>query len=262
MNKDQKLIQLAQKGGQDAELFVLDQVEALETKLDEHIEYMDKEMEELESKLDTAVKEVKEEIKESIPNLDKVLESVRGTQGIQGETGERGETGDIGPQGETGPQGPQGERGPKGDMGENGKDGEVGVPGKDGKDGSPDTKEQVRDKLEELKDGEKLSIQAIQDLSKILEELRKVEKGGKVGGGFSKIHMDRHFIDDETPTGSINGTNTSFTISKAPNPTSSLKVYSGGIRLRVTEDYTISGRTITFNTAPLTNTIILVDFRY
>ena len=154
--------------------------------------------------------------------------------------------------------GPQGDQGPKG---EPGKDGES-VVGPSGKDGSPDTPVQVRDKLETIKDGEKLSIQAIQDLVEKLEELEKKQVGGigKKGQAYGSIRT--RYIDDETPSGTIDGSNTSFTISKAPNPVNSLKVYVGGIRLRVTEDYTFSGRTITFTTAPLTNSIILVDFRY
>jgi len=198
--------------------------------------------------------------------IGKILETVGKIAGAkirikQGEKGEQGIQGKQGPQGKLGPQGEKGLNGLDGKDGKDGADGKS-IVGPAGKDGSPDSKEQVRDKLEELKDGEKLSIQAIQDLSKILEELRKVERGGKGGGGFSKIHMDRHFIDDETPTGTINGVTTAFTISKAPNPVGSLKVYLNGQRMRVTEDYTFSGRTITFTTAPPTSSILLVDFRY
>ena len=129
--------------------------------------------------------------------------------------------------------------------------------GKDGKHGNILTPYEVRDKLERLPVGEKLSIQAIEDLAKILEEL-KSRPVGTVGGLISKRIR---FIDDETPTGTINGSNTDFTISKAPE-TGSLKVYVNGARMRVTEDYTLSGRTITFLTPPPTNSIIFVDFRY
>src|SRR3990167_1285793 len=73
--------------------------------------------------------------------------------------------------------------GPQGERGKDGKDGADGksIVGPAGKDGSPDSKEQVRDKLEELKDGEKLSIQAIQDLSEKLEELGKIISSGVRG---------------------------------------------------------------------------------
>lgn len=144
----------------------------------------------------------------------------------------------------------------------NGKDGINGIDGidgKDGKDGSPDTPEQVRDKLESLADGEKLSIQSIQDLDKMLGEIRI--KGIKGGGGFSNIAMARHFVDDETPAGTMNGVNKAFTVAKNPY-TGSLKVYRNGARQRVTEDYTLSGRTITFIIAPEATEIILVDYRF
>ena len=124
-----------------------------------------------------------------------------------------------------------------------------------------ETAEVVRDKLESLSDGEKLSIQAIQDLAEILEELKK--KGGKIvggGGGVNLGALNIHFIDDETPSGTVNGSNTIFTISLTP-ATGSLKVYRGGTRQRVTEDYTLSGTTITFTIAPVVGEILLCDYR-
>lgn len=77
------------------------------------------------------------------------------------------------------------------------------------------------------------------------------------GGGF----VERNFIDDETPTGTVNGTNKVFTLANTPNPSTSLKVFVNGARMRITEDYTLSGATITFITAPPTTSIILCDYR-
>lgn len=124
------------------------------------------------------------------------------------------------------------------------------------------TAEQVRDKLESLNDDEKLRIEAIYKLEERLKELegRPVYRGGG-GGGFSVMAMEQHLIDDETPTGTVNGVNKDFTLSHTPSPTTSLKVYVNGQRMRVTEDYTISGVTISFVTAPPTGSIILCDFR-
>lgn len=145
--------------------------------------------------------------------------------------------------------------------GKDGKDSSVpgpkGLQGYPGKDGSPDTPGEVRDKLERLPSGEKLSIQAIQDLSKIIEELKN-RPVGTVGGLISRRIR---FIDDETPTGTVNGTNKIFTVSKFPE-SGSLKVYRSGARQRVTEDYTLSGRTITFTVAPVVGEILLADFRW
>lgn len=144
--------------------------------------------------------------------------------------------------------------------GKDGADGADGLDGKNGKDGSPDTPAQVRDKLEGLKDGEKLSIQAIQDLAEKLEELeKKALAKGTSGQAYGSIRT--RYIDDETPTGTVNGTNKIFTVSKSP-VVGSLKVYRGGARQRVTEDYTLSDKTITFTLAPQVGEILLVDFRY
>ncbi len=167
--------------------------------------------------------------------------------------------------------GPEGKMGQKGDkpiagvdypIPKDGKDGEsiVGPQGERGKDGSPDTAQETRDKLESLLDGEKLSIQAIQDLPKVLDDLMVKLSANGTNRGTSPI---ARFIDDETPSGTINGSNTVFTISKSPK-SGSLKVYRGGARQRVTEDYTLSDsdKTITFTVAPEVGEILLCDFRY
>lgn len=122
---------------------------------------------------------------------------------------------------------------------------------------------QVRDKLETIdNESEKLRIEAIQNLREELDELKK-KSGSRsfFGGGFNYSSMSLHLIDDETPSGTINSSNTIFTLANLPNPASSVKVYLNGVRQRVTEDYTLSGATITFVSAPPTGSILLVDYR-
>lgn len=122
------------------------------------------------------------------------------------------------------------------------------------KDGSPDTGAEI---IKKINDANGLIDQSmIKDLESTLEVLRNglVNLGGYVA-------TPTQFVDDETPTGAINGSNTTFVLSKTPL-TGSLKVYANGQRMRVTEDYTFSGRTITFLTAPPTTSVVLVDFRY
>lgn len=63
----------------------------------------------------------------------------------------------------------------KGDKGEKGEKGEQGVAGKDG---SPDTAEQVRDKLETLKEDERLDASAIKGLEKFIKTTKEVVSGG------------------------------------------------------------------------------------
>ena len=133
------------------------------------------------------------------------------------------------------------------------------------KENMPTYGEPVRDGLELLQGDERLAKSAIRGLEKELKELRKLKEtklGGK-GGGFSYMSMARHFVDDETPAGTVNGTNKIFTIAKTPNPTVSLKVYVNGQRMRAGgEDYTLSVRTITFITAPPTGAVLLCDYRF
>lgn len=135
---------------------------------------------------------------------------------------------------------------------------------KNGKDGSPDTYKEIVDKLENIdNESEKLKIEAIQNLREELDDLKKKWSSRPMfgGGGFSVTSMNFHLIDDQTPTGTINSSNTIFNIANVPSPASSLKVYLNGARMRITEDYTLSGTTITFTIAPPTGSILLTDYR-
>ena len=127
------------------------------------------------------------------------------------------------------------------------------------KDDLPKMKLQIRDAFEILAGNERPDISSIRGLRAILKRLEDRPMGG--GGGFSKIAFEYHLIDDETPTGTINGANKIFTLDNKPNPPESLKVYRGGARQRITEDYIFSSQTITFTLAPVSGEIILVDYR-
>lgn len=127
------------------------------------------------------------------------------------------------------------------------------------KDQLPVMAEEVRDALEILPDGEKLEISAIEGLEEILEELKNRKTTVVGGGGFSIGAMQMHIIDSETPTNS--GDDINFTLAQKPSPATSLKVYRGGARQRLTEDYTFSGQTITFLTPVQAGEILTVDYR-
>jgi len=76
-----------------------------------------------------------------------------------------------------------------------------------------------------------------------------------------------NFVDAATPTGTINGTNLTFTLAYTPNPVSSVKLYKNGLLLSQASsgDYTISGSTITFNstaTTPQTGDTLVVSYRH
>lgn len=148
------------------------------------------------------------EVAELLANMPKTL-SMEGVERIEIK-GDKGEKGDSpteeellslieplipepikGDKGDTGERGADsivaGPRGPKGEKGLPGLDGRDGV---DGKDGSPDTAEQVRDKLESLIEDDRLDVTAIKgavsssELRVISENLRaSIPKGGGGSGG-------------------------------------------------------------------------------
>lgn len=71
-----------------------------------------------------------------------------------------------------------------------------------------------------------------------------------------------NFVDKETPSGAINGSNTSYTLANTPT-VGSEHVYLNGVLQESGSgnDYTISGGTITMLTAPLTGEKIRVTYR-
>jgi len=54
------------------------------------------------------------------------------------------------------------------------------------------------------------------------------------------------FVDGETPGGSVNGVNASFTLAQTPSPASSLAVFRNGIRMKSGLDFSSAGNAITF----------------
>ena len=70
------------------------------------------------------------------------------------------------------------------------------------------------------------------------------------GSGFLKYAA---IVANETPTGSVNSSNTSFTLANTPQ-SSSLQLYQNGVIMEpgAGNDYTISGLTITALYAPTT----------
>jgi len=87
--------------------------------------------------------------------------------------------------------------------------------------------------------------------------------GGNGGGGVIGENGTGAFVDLETPTGLIDGSNLVFTLSATPNPSSSLELYRNGIRLSPTVDYTLAGNTVTFvsGAQPQTGDIVRATYR-
>ncbi len=71
------------------------------------------------------------------------------------------------------------------------------------------------------------------------------------------------WVHNETPTGSINSSNVTFTLANAPTSTSVIWLYRNGILLKygASNDFTISSSTITTNQAPESGDILLCTYR-
>lgn len=70
----------------------------------------------------------------------------------------------------------------------------------------------------------------------------------------------KRFWTDETPSGTINGSNTVFTVSSLPVENEAVDVYVDGIKQIPTTDYSVSGATITFVVAPAPGQSVRVDY--
>lgn len=203
-----------------------------------------------------------------VPLIPEPLKGEKGDKGepstVPGPKGDRGEKGDsvVGPQGVVGPKGEQGDQGPA---------------------GSADTPEQVRDKLETLEDEERLDISAIKGFQKTIEDLKSSGKRVTFGGTRPLVIQNSGVIVDkntrvinflgaginsvvrtasgvvnvtisggggttysETPSGLINGSNTSYTT--AHTITTVLNFAINGQYIHPGE-YSVAGTTITFVTA-------------
>jgi len=70
-----------------------------------------------------------------------------------------------------------------------------------------------------------------------------------------------NIVTEETPSGSVNGSNTSYTLANTPTA-GTLRLYLNGIRLKsgAGNDYTISTNTITMATAPISGDVLIADY--
>jgi hypothetical protein len=70
-----------------------------------------------------------------------------------------------------------------------------------------------------------------------------------------------NFVVEEIPSGSLNGSNVTYTLAFTP-VSGKLKLFLNGIRLRsgAGNDYTISTATITMATAPTSNDVLIADY--
>ena len=73
-----------------------------------------------------------------------------------------------------------------------------------------------------------------------------------------------NFADFETPGGTVNGTNVTFTLAYTPNPAVGLVLFRNGATLTVGVDYSLSGSTVTFTSGatPQTGDVLRANYRY
>jgi len=73
------------------------------------------------------------------------------------------------------------------------------------------------------------------------------------------VFGENSVVANETPAGTLNGSNVTFTLANSPI-TNSLALYLNGQRLTYTDDYTLSANTITFVVPPVSTDIIRADY--
>ena len=67
---------------------------------------------------------------------------------------------------------------------------------------------------------------------------------------------------EEIPTGTLNGVNKIFTLSFTPNPTGSLFLFLNGVLQVISVDYTVTGSTITFTAAPVSDDDMIAQYTH
>jgi len=159
-------LQLAKLVSLDVKRTVIDELSALEVKVDEQ----------------------RQDVAQRMANIYSEVENIKKMQGPKGDKGEKGDKGDIGENGKDGKGGREGKDGKDGLNGTNGNNGKDGVDGIDGKDADeesivskienelPALGARIRDGLELLQGEERLDASAIKNLPEATKEV--VTKAG------------------------------------------------------------------------------------
>jgi len=71
------------------------------------------------------------------------------------------------------------------------------------------------------------------------------------------------FVDSEVPGGTMDGSNSSFTLANTPNPAASLELFRNGLLMNQGGDYTLTGNTLAFLTSsiPQPGDVLLASYR-
>ncbi len=232
-------------------------------------------------------------------------QGIEGPMGPQGEKGPIGLEGEIGPMGPRGPKGEKGDQGDDADpenvipfaeavvkVHEKKFDHSLIDPfligskrldekniGKDKFmmfDGKKIVYSEIKDALgadlrAQINGRSSLVFQEIDGSPSVLPYIVKVTNGAMTNNGDGSITLNIggsgsiNFADREVPSGSINGSNVTFTLANTPT-TGSEMVFLNGVLQTFTTDYSISGATITFTTAPIAGSdytaVLVCSYRY
>lgn len=211
--------------------------------------------EELQSIHETVKQIAEKETPEiSFPEVQKVkLEGIEliTIKGEKGEPGEKGETGQsiTGSDGKNGLDGKNGKDGIDGKDGLDGKDGVDGKNGENGKDGSPDSSEQIIEKINSDESEKKIKREKVEGLDDELKRIEAKIPSGR-GGGTSALGVAQAFkyiAHTEQPTGNIDGINLTYTLKNTIWWIAGFTL--NGEQVAQLPNFTVSGRTITFSTA-------------
>ena len=79
---------------------------------------------------------------------------------------------------------------------------------------------------------------------------------------FTAITDGTYFVHNATPSGSVNGSNVTFTLASSPSPTGSLELMLNGQTLKSGSgnDFTLSSATITMASAPASGDILTATY--
>lgn len=91
---------------------------------------------------------------------------------------------------------------------------------------------------------------------------KNIDVGWRISNAIFKDDFNNaSIINNEVPTGSVNGVNTTFTLASSVHTAGSLRVYRNGVRMKGSgEDYTETTTGFTTTSAPATGTVLLVDY--
>ena len=255
-----KLLKVVQSGGKEKELLVMNEIFDLEEQLLKLKDQLD----------NSTASSLKKTIDEAKKDADKAFQLVGAfasqerLKGDKGEEGDKGEVGPVGPDGKVGETGATGEQGLTGEVGPAGKDGAQGDKGEDGIDGSPDTGEEIVEKINELptdKDELLIDIEHIDGWKELVKDLRARIVASKRVMTPKKVHTP---MVDQFQS-STDGANKAFTLSKAPNNVATMKAWGSDFPHIMTNGFgfTVAGKVVTIDSdvdAPSTNSYFVVEY--